>query len=77
MKIYLVTRKSGSGYDEYRGHVVAAHSPQTARRLCPMGDECQGQNIWLDPSRTICTEVGEAADRITLPMVLLSDFTAG
>lgn len=33
MKLYLVTREDKLGWDEFRGAVIAANSPQAARKI--------------------------------------------
>lgn len=40
MNLYMLGWLGRSGYDCFSGHVVAAPDEQTARALCPCGDEC-------------------------------------
>jgi len=53
MHIYTVSRTDDVGYDEYRGFVCVAESPDQARRIHP-NDEvyqvtwCVARETWID-----------------------------
>ena len=78
MKLYLLTRKSGSriGYDECAGFVIRAVSPKSARRIASQnaGDENRVvSKPWLDPEKTDCKVLNSDGEG----GVVLCDFRAG
>ena len=47
-KLYLVTRNTPVGYDEFVEFVVLAKSPGEARYLCSLRAADEGKQTWLN-----------------------------
>lgn len=74
MKIWLVKRMEPIGYDEYDAKVVAAHDEAGARRLAALWTADEGKATWLDPERSMVTEVRTDGEH---EEVILDSFCAG
>ena len=79
MKLYLLKRIEGEGYDKATGFVIRAESPHAARGIIFAGDGGipwageEGSHVWLDPTLTTC-RVLHADGK---PGVVLRDFLYG
>lgn len=74
MNLWLITRENG-GYDENRGHVVAAEKAIDARRLAAAAAADEGDGVWLDEQCSTIVCIGKALDGVT--GVQLTDYLAG
>lgn len=85
MKLYLITRRAETDYDQFNGFVVAAPSPTKARQLCQDYDS-EDHSLDEDGNRlngTTWTKASSSswtliAQETHLPAgIVLADFFAG
>ena len=78
MKLFLLTRIRGNNYDMTEGLVIAAASPQKARRVAAerSNEHDDLMKDWLQPTETRCRAIGEAAEHVKEGL-LLEDHRAG
>ncbi|KKK58729.1 hypothetical protein LCGC14_3041490 [marine sediment metagenome] len=72
MRLYLLTRKDGVGYDEYDSKLIRAGSPKLARLIANEDTGDEGM-MWGDAARVTCQQImanGPAK-------VIISSFNAG
>lgn len=74
MKIWLIRRMGDIGYDEFDAKVVAANDEEGARRIASIRTGDEGATEWLDPKRSMVTEVRTDEDH---EVVILESFCAG
>ena len=71
MKIFLLTRKEETDWDEYAGKVVVAKNEENARKIANTSTADEGL-IWEDPEKVTCNIVDTEFEHI-----VLEDFKAG
>ena len=72
MKIFLLERTDGYGYDEYDAKIIRAKDEGKARELA---NNCTGDegNIWTDEKEVACKQITVAGEE----GVVLASFNAG
>ncbi len=75
MKLWLITRMEEHGYDEFDAKVVSAPDESEARRIAALRTGDEGQGAWLEPGRSMVTEIGTARDS-EHAQVILESFNA-
>jgi hypothetical protein len=73
MKLYLLTRKGRTDYDEYDAQIIRASSPKAARKLAALGAGAEGASVWLKSSGSMCQTLKEKGPQ----KVILGSFNAG
>lgn len=75
-KVYLLTRKDCTDWDEATGFVVIALDARTARKLASAQAGDEGAETWLDARLTKVSKLGTAFDN-SRDRVALRSFRAG
>ena len=78
LPLFLVQYADSSaiGYDCARGFLVAANTPDEARRLASLRSGDEGDYYWLNPDQSVCVRIAPSS-RYDDPQVLLRDFHNG
>lgn len=71
--LFLLTTEHYS-YDEHRGFVVSADTPELARRIANRAAHRWQKGTFIDPKKSKCRKIGLASVK---QGVVLSDFHAG
>ena len=73
MKLYLLKRRNGCGYDETAGFVVRARSFANARKVAGLEAGDEGGNTWRSSATSSCELIRTEGKE----EVILRDFNAG
>ena len=82
MKLYKISQTKYTGYDTYSDAVVAAISPDDARKIHPsaerlVGEELECSQVWCEsPEEVTCVYLGMAAAGVERGVICAS-FHAG
>jgi hypothetical protein len=73
MKLFLLSRRNGVGYDEYVAHIIRAEDALQARKMAASIAADEGTETWLSASAVKVRQI--SADGPA--EILLSSFNAG
>lgn len=83
MKIFLLKRPDGAGYDEYDAVIVRHNSEVEARQYFASldpdkdGPGGEGPGVWLDPEQSVAELIGNTVGRNRKPGLILGSYHAG
>jgi hypothetical protein len=73
MKLWLLEAKGAVDYDEFDAYVIRAEDEEGARKIAAEKPGASGPKKWLNPRRSICTELTADGE----PGLILGSFNAG
>jgi len=71
--LWILKWNKPSGFDVVNAFVIRASSPRTARKLAADSCRDEGRDIWLDISKSTCTQLKEDGEN----NVIMRDTTDG
>lgn len=66
MKVWVLERLDGPGWDENEGFVIVAPTPGSARKLAAEQASDEGQKVWLDAEHSTCKMITTKRARVVL-----------